>query len=43
MNTYYADLHVHTAASLDGRSSLEALTAAAAAAGLHAMSVTDHV
>lgn len=42
MNTYYADLHVHTAASLDGRSSLEALTAVAAAAGLHAMAVTDH-
>ena len=42
MNTYYADLHVHTAASLDGRSSLEDLTAAAAAAGLHAMAVTDH-
>lgn len=42
MTIYYADLHVHTAASLDGRSSLEALTAAAAAAGLHAMAVTDH-
>ena len=42
MNTYYADLHVHTAASLDGRSSLEDLTAAAAAAGLQAMAVTDH-
>lgn len=42
MNTYYADLHVHTAASLDGRSSLEALTAAAAASGLHAMAITDH-
>lgn len=42
MNTYYADLHVHTAASLDGRSSLEDLTAAAAGAGLQAMAVTDH-
>ena len=42
MTIYYADLHVHTAASPDGRSSLEDLTAAAAAAGLQALAVTDH-
>lgn len=40
--TYRIDLHVHTDASLDGRSSLPALAAAAKAAGLDAMAVTDH-
>ena len=40
--TYKIDLHVHTAASLDGLSSLEELTAAAKAAGLDAIAVTDH-
>ena len=39
---FYADLHVHTDASPDGRSSLPALAAAAKAAGLHALAVTDH-
>ena len=42
MTTYYADLHVHTAASPDGRSSLEALAAAGARAGLQALAITDH-
>lgn len=42
MTTYYADLHVHTAASPDGRSSLEALAAAGAKAGLQALAITDH-
>ena len=36
------DLHVHTNASDDGLSSLEEQAAAAKAAGLHAMAVTDH-
>lgn len=36
------DLHVHTAASLDGLSSLEELSTAARAAGLDAIAVTDH-
>lgn len=36
------DLHVHTAASPDGLSSLEELTAAARAAGLDAVAITDH-
>lgn len=40
--TYKADLHVHTAASQDGLSSLEELTAAAKAAGLDAAAITDH-
>lgn len=40
--TYKIDLHVHTAASLDGLSSLEELSAAARAAGLDAIAVTDH-
>ncbi|MDE7244527.1 MAG: CehA/McbA family metallohydrolase [Oscillospiraceae bacterium] len=42
MGIYFADLHVHTNASPDGRSSLDALTAAAKNAGLHALAVTDH-
>ena len=42
MGIFFADLHVHTDASPDGRSSLEALTTAAKAAGLHALAVTDH-
>lgn len=42
MSVYRADLHVHTCASADGRSTLEELTAAARAAGLDAMAVTDH-
>ena len=40
--TYRIDLHVHTAASPDGRSTLEALAKAARAAGLDALAVTDH-
>lgn len=40
--SYKADLHVHTAASPDGLSSLEELTSAAKAAGLDAIAVTDH-
>lgn len=40
--TYQIDLHVHTDASPDGRSSLAALAAAAKAAGLDAIAVTDH-
>lgn len=40
--TYKIDLHVHTAASLDGLSSLEELSTAARAAGLDAIAVTDH-
>ncbi|MDE7262241.1 MAG: PHP domain-containing protein [Oscillospiraceae bacterium] len=40
--TYQIDLHVHTDASLDGRSSLEAQARAAKAAGLDAIAVTDH-
>ena len=42
MGIFFADLHVHTEASPDGRSSLDALTAAAKTAGLHALAVTDH-
>lgn len=42
MSVYLADLHVHTAASPDGRSSLKELVSAAKAAGLHAMAITDH-
>lgn len=42
MSIFFADLHVHTDASPDGRSPLEALTAAANTAGLHALAVTDH-
>lgn len=37
-----ADLHVHTDASMDGLSSLARQAAAARAAGLDAMAVTDH-
>lgn len=40
--TFQLDLHVHTAASLDGLSSLEELTTAAREAGLDAVAVTDH-
>lgn len=40
--TYKIDLHVHTAASLDGLSSLEELSTAAKEAGLDAIAVTDH-
>lgn len=40
--TFKIDLHVHTAASPDGLSSLEELTAAARAAGLDGLAVTDH-
>ena len=36
------DLHVHSAASPDGRSSLSALAAAAARRGLDAIVITDH-
>lgn len=42
MKTYQVDLHVHTEASPDGRSPLEALTAAARQAGLDAIAVSDH-
>lgn len=36
------DLHVHTDASRDGESSVEAVIAAAVAAGLDAVAITDH-
>ena len=39
---YRLDLHVHTAASPDSRSSLEALTAAAKRRGIDAFAVCDH-
>ena len=42
MNLFRADLHVHTSASPDGRSSLEAVARAARAAGLDAAAITDH-
>lgn len=37
-----ADLHVHSRASADGRSSIEALIEAAKARGLAAITVSDH-
>lgn len=40
--TYRIDLHVHTDASPDGLSPLEALARAAKAAGLDALAITDH-
>lgn len=36
------DFHTHTQCSIDGRHSLEQMTAAAKAAGLDAMAITDH-
>ena len=42
MGIYRVDLHVHTIASMDGCSNLDALTRAAAAKGLHAIAITDH-
>lgn len=42
MSEFRADLHVHTSASPDGRSSLPELAAAAKARGLHALAITDH-
>lgn len=42
MSIYRADLHAHSNASIDGRSSLADLAAAAARAGLDALAVTDH-
>ena len=42
MGIYRVDLHVHTIASMDGCSNLNALTRAAAAKGLHAIAITDH-
>ena len=42
MSIFHVDLHVHTVASPDGRSSLEAIAKAAKAAGLDAVAVTDH-
>ena len=42
MSIYRVDLHLHTAASPDGRSSLEGIAKAAKAAGLDAIAVTDH-
>ena len=42
MSIYRADLHVHTSASADGRSSLEETARAARRAGLDAVAVTDH-
>ena len=42
MSLFRADLHVHTDASGDGRSTLARQAAAARAAGLDAMAVTDH-
>lgn len=42
MRSFHVDLHVHTSASPDGRSSLEEIARAARAAGLDAVAVTDH-
>lgn len=42
MSIYRVDLHLHTAASPDGRSSLAGIAKAAKAAGLDAIAVTDH-
>lgn len=42
MKTFLVDLHVHTIASPDGRSTQRELAKAAKAAGLHAIAVTDH-
>ena len=42
MNLYRADLHIHTSASPDGRSTLEEMARSARAAGLDALAVTDH-
>ena len=42
MSIYRVDLHLHTAASPDGRSSLEGIAKAAKTAGLDAIAVTDH-
>ena len=42
MSIYRADLHVHTSASADGRSSLKEIARAARRAGLDAVAVTDH-
>lgn len=42
MKTYRVDLHVHTNASLDGRTGLEDLCRAAKKAGLDAIAITDH-
>ena len=42
MKYFHVDLHVHTNASGDGRSSLEAIAKAAKAAGLDAVAITDH-
>lgn len=42
MSIYRADLHVHTSASPDGRSSLEEIARAARLAGLDAVAITDH-
>ena len=40
--TVYADLHVHSNASYDGRSSLTELAEAAKALGLNAIAIADH-
>ena len=42
MNRYRVDLHVHTDASGDGRSTLREQIEAAKCAGLHAIAITDH-
>lgn len=42
MSTYRVDLHVHTEASMDGRSTLHAIAEAAARQGLHGVAVADH-
>lgn len=42
MSIYRADLHIHTSASPDGRSSLADIARAARAAGLDAAAITDH-
>lgn len=42
MSLYHADLHVHTSASDDGRSDLNALARAAKERGLDAIAITDH-
>lgn len=42
MKTFLVDLHVHSIASPDGRSTQRKLAKAAKAAGLHAIAITDH-
>nr|WP_297171594.1 PHP domain-containing protein [uncultured Agathobaculum sp.] len=42
MHTYRVDLHVHTIASPDGRSTIEEIAVAAKRAGLDAIAICDH-